>query len=206
MKLDINWYKLLPEQEKQRCKNELEQDHRVAQGLLEQAKKSYAKCLEEEKPSSADIATIIRHLDKCKEEIKDLEEDLGKISKYSKNYSYGGTTTTTTVGCDDRDPYVALTSILGNGVVQIRPGDLCQFVAAGTKTYQNILDDLQKEKEANERHKWAWHQTEYSRPTKQEQFEQKDQREQREREQKEQKEQREREQREQKEQKAKGAQ
>ena len=175
MKFDINSYKTLPEQEKQKCKNDLEQQHRVSQKLLEQAKKSYSICLEEEKPSSTDLATFVRHLEKCKEEIRDLEEDLGKISAYSKNYSYGGTTTTLPEPCDDRDPYVALTSILGNGFVHIRPGELCQHLAAGTKTYQDLLDDSQSETDANEMHKWSTRQGQFQRSTKMEEpSEQKD--------------------------------
>jgi len=166
MGININWYRALPEQEKQSCRNKLENEHRVAQKLLEQAKKVYATCVEEVKASTADIATVIRHLEKCKEEIKELEDDMGKISAYSKNYSYGGTTTTLPEPCDDRDPYVALTSILGNGFVHIRPGELCQHLAAGTQTYQDLLDDLQNETEANEMHKWSTRQGQFQRSTK----------------------------------------
>lgn len=205
MAININWYKALPEQEKQTCRNKLENEHRVAQKLLEQAKKVYATVVEEVKVSSVDIATIIRHLEKCKEEIKELEDDMGKISAYSGSSSYGatttssygGTTTSAVVVCDDRDPYLALNSILANGVVNIRPGDFCSRTATGVNTFQQIGENRKKEKEAREVNRWVNQHAQFSRSTKKEEsFEQKEQKEPRE-----QKEQRE--QREQKEQKGK---
>ena len=179
MAININWYRALPEQEKQSCRNKLENEHRVAQKLLEQAKKVYATCAEEEKVSTADIATVIRHLEKCKEEIKELEDDMGKISAYSSSSGFGGTTTSSVIVCDDRDPYLALNSILANGVVNIRPGDFCSRAATGVNTFQQICENRKKEKEAREVNRWVNQHAQFSRSTKKEEsYEQKEPKEQ----------------------------
>jgi hypothetical protein len=169
---------------------------------------------EKNTPSAKDMATILEHLKSAKQELKYLEEDMAKISAYTykqtyapKQKSYGGHShawgfTSGTTGCEERDPYVAASSILGNGFVNVRPGDLCQRPAAGIRTYGEIIADRKNQREAWEMNRWSKHHQQFNSPTKKEEpVEQKDQREQREQREREQ-----REQKEQKEQKPKGAQ
>src|SRR4030095_11299890 len=175
MPLDMNWFRSLPEKEQRILIEKLENSHRIERKNLENIEKMCNTYLADDKNSARDIAAILDHRKSVREEIKNIEDDMSKISSYMYDHHHGhghhhhhkgrGRWRTCRL---DSNAVAAVKSIVRSGGVNIRPGEFHQSAAGILKPYKTVLEDRITNRDAAERSRLAALLNELNRPAKKE--------------------------------------
>lgn len=139
MPIDIDILRRLSSEEQKKWMKALEEALSEKQKGLDQVEKKLKVTMIDESADLSVISPLLTYRDELKNDMKQIKFDLDQISRFN-------------IQGEDKKPNPSLVaaSTSGAGVVSIRADDTKNRKITGAKTYEQILDERQKEEEAFE--------------------------------------------------------